>query len=49
MGRAVEELLYPAMEDFQLDIVLGPRPTARSIRLDLPRFTLSARRPVRGS
>ena len=40
MGRAVEELLYPAMEDFQLDIVLGRGPTARSIRLDLPRFTL---------
>ena len=40
MGRAVEELLYPAMEDFQLDIVLGRGPTARSIRLELPRFTL---------
>ena len=40
MGRAVEELLYPAMEDFQLDIVLGRGPTARSIRLDLPKFTL---------
>ncbi|MGA3352182.1 MAG: Holliday junction branch migration DNA helicase RuvB [Acidimicrobiales bacterium] len=40
LGRAVEELLYPAMEDFQLDIVLGRGPTARSIRLDLPRFTL---------
>ena len=40
MGRAVEELLYPAMEDFQLDIVLGRGPTARSIRLDLPQFTL---------
>ena len=40
MGRAVEELLYPAMEDFQLDIVLGRGPTARSIRFDLPRFTL---------
>ncbi len=40
LGMAVEEILYPAMEDFQLDIVLGKGPTARSIRLDLPRFTL---------
>jgi Holliday junction DNA helicase RuvB len=40
LGRAVEEVLYPAMEDFQLDLVLGKGPTARSIRLDLPRFTL---------
>jgi holliday junction DNA helicase RuvB len=40
LGRAVEEILYPAMEDFQLDIVLGKGPTARSIRLDLPPFTL---------
>jgi Holliday junction DNA helicase RuvB len=40
LGRAVEEVLYPAMEDFQLDIVLGKGPSARSIRLDLPRFTL---------
>jgi len=40
LGRAVEEILYPAMEDFQLDIVIGKGPTARSIRLDLPRFTL---------
>lgn len=40
LGRAVEEILYPAMEDFQLDIVFGKGPTARSIRLDLPRFTL---------
>ena len=36
----MEEILYPAMEDFQLDIVVGKGPTARSIRLDLPRFTL---------
>jgi Holliday junction DNA helicase RuvB len=36
----VEEILYPAMEDFQLDIVLGKGPSARTIRLDLPRFTL---------
>jgi Holliday junction DNA helicase RuvB len=40
MPRAVEEVLYPALEDFQLDVVLGKGPTARSIRLDLPRFTL---------
>jgi Holliday junction DNA helicase RuvB len=40
LGRAVEEILYPAMEDFQLDIVIGKGPTARSLRLDLPRFTL---------
>lgn len=40
LGRAVEEILYPAMEDYQLDIVIGKGPTARSIRLDLPRFTL---------
>ena len=40
LARAVEEVLYPAMEDFQLDIVIGKGPGARSIRLDLPRFTL---------
>ncbi len=40
LPRPVEEVLYPAMEDFQLDIVLGQGPSARSIRLDLPRFTL---------
>ena len=40
MPRAVEEVLYPALEDFKLDIVLGKGPSARSIRLDLPRFTL---------
>jgi Holliday junction DNA helicase RuvB len=40
LGRAVEEILYPAMEDFQLDIVIGKGPSARSIRLDLPPFTL---------
>ena len=39
LPRAVEEVLYPAMEDFQLDIVLGKGPAARSIRLDQPRFT----------
>lgn len=40
LARAVEEVLYPAMEDFKLDVVLGKGPAARSIRLDLPRFTL---------
>jgi Holliday junction DNA helicase RuvB len=40
MPRAVEEILYPALEDFKLDVVLGKGPSARSIRLDLPRFTL---------
>ena len=40
LPRAAEELLYPALEDFQLDIVLGKRPAARSIRLRLPPFTL---------
>ena len=40
LPRIVEEVLYPAMEDFQLDIVIGKGPSARSIRLDLPRFTL---------
>ncbi len=40
LGRAVEEILYPAMEDFALDIVVGKGPSARSIRLKLPRFTV---------
>jgi Holliday junction DNA helicase RuvB len=40
LPRPVEEILYPAMEDFQLDIVLGKGPAAKSIRLDLPAFTL---------
>jgi holliday junction DNA helicase RuvB len=40
LARAVEEVLYPAMEDFQLDLVLGKGPAARSLRLELPRFTL---------
>lgn len=40
LSRAVEEVLYPAMEDFALDIVIGKGPSARSIRLDLPKFTL---------
>jgi Holliday junction DNA helicase RuvB len=40
MPPAVEEILYPAMEDFQLDVLIGQGPSARSIRIDLPRFTL---------
>lgn len=40
LGRAVEEVLYPAMEDFALDIIIGKGPSARSIRLKLPRFTV---------
>ncbi len=40
LGKAVEEILYPAMEDFVIDIVTGKGPTARSIRLNLPRFTV---------
>ncbi len=40
LNRVVEEVLYPAMEDFTLDIVIGKGPAARSLRLDLPRFTL---------
>ncbi|NSW52774.1 MAG: Holliday junction branch migration DNA helicase RuvB [Anaerolineae bacterium] len=40
LGRAVEEVLYPAMEDFALDIVIGKGPAARSVRLKLPRFTV---------
>ena len=40
MSRTVEEILYPAMEDFALDIIIGKGPSAKSIRLDLPKFTL---------
>ena len=40
LSHAVEEVLYPAMEDFALDIMIGKGPSARSIRLDLPKFTL---------
>ncbi|MEW6515274.1 MAG: Holliday junction branch migration DNA helicase RuvB [candidate division FCPU426 bacterium] len=40
LNRSVEEILYPALEDFALDIIIGKGPSARSIRLDLPRFTL---------
>ena len=40
LNRTVEEILYPAMEDYALDIIIGKGPSARSIRLDLPKFTL---------
>jgi Holliday junction DNA helicase RuvB len=40
LGRAVEEVLYPAMEDFALDIVIGKGPSAKNVRLNLPRFTV---------
>ena len=40
LNRAVEEILYPAMEDYALDIIVGKGPSAKSIRLDLPKFTL---------
>ncbi len=40
LNRAVEEILYPAMEDFAFDIIMGKGPAARSLRLDLPKFTL---------
>ena len=40
LGRAVEEILYPAMEDFVLDIVIGKGPAAKTVRLNLPRFTV---------
>ncbi len=40
LSHVVEEMLYPAMEDFEIDIIIGKGPSARSIRLELPRFTL---------
>ena len=40
LNPAVEEVLYPAMEDFQLDLIIGEGPAARSVRIDLPQFTL---------
>ncbi|MEW5803287.1 MAG: Holliday junction branch migration DNA helicase RuvB [bacterium] len=42
LPAAVEEILYPAMEDYKLDIIIGQGPSARSIKIDLPRFTLVA-------
>ncbi len=43
LSATVEEVLYPAMEDYQLDIMIGEGPAARSIKLELPPFTLVAR------
>src|SRR5581483_3609197 len=40
LGPTVEEILYPALEDFQIDLVLGQGPAARTVKLELPRFTL---------
>src|SRR6266568_2175946 len=40
LGKAVEEILYPSMEDFVLDIVVGKGPAAKNVRLNLPRFTI---------
>ena len=40
LNRQVEEVLYPAMEDYAIDIIIGKGPSANSIRLDLPKFTL---------
>lgn len=40
LSRAIEEILYPALEDFALDIIIGKGPSARSLRIDLPKFTL---------
>src|SRR5262249_58968644 len=40
LNPAIEEILYPAMEDFQLDLMIGEGPAARSVRIDLPAFTL---------
>ena len=40
LNRAVEEILYPAMEDFQLDLIVGKGPSARTIKIDIPKFTL---------
>ena len=43
LNPAVEEILYPAMEDFQLDLIIGEGPAARSVKIDLPKFTLVGR------
>ena len=40
LSPAVEEILYPAMEDFELDLMIGEGPAARSVKIDLPTFTL---------
>ena len=47
LNRTVEEILYPAMEDYALDIVIGKGPSARSIRIDLPRFAGGRNHPCR--
>lgn len=44
--KTVEEILYSAMEDYALDIIIGKGPSARSVRLDLPKFTLVVLRHV---
>ena len=49
LNRQVEEVLYPAMEDYAIDIMLGKGATARSIRLDLPKFTLVGATTQRGT
>ena len=49
LDRAVEEILYPAMEDYALDIIIGKGPSARSIRIDLPRFYADRRNNPRRS
>ena len=49
LNRAVEEILYPAMEDYAIDIIIGKGPSANSIRLDLPKFTLIGATPRAGS
>jgi Holliday junction DNA helicase RuvB len=46
LSPVVEEILYPALEDYQIDIMIGEGPAARSIKLDLPPFTLSAPPPA---
>ena len=47
LNSSVEEVLYPAMEDYALDIIIGKGPSARTLRLDLPRFTLVGRNNTR--
>lgn len=49
LNRSVEEILYPALEDYNLDIIIGKGPSARAIRLDLPKFTLVAATTRAGS
>src|ERR1700727_1180509 len=48
LSPAVEEVLYPAMEDFQLDLIIGEGPAARSVRIELPPFTLGGATPRAG-